>query len=242
MPEIFVISEPFDILALPDLSDSIVPSYPVDFEVRRKVLPSQSETMARQTVTKSEPFFYYPLNFNGRKESEYDAFQAIWQARYPGVGFEWDMPHLNASGVYLFDSEVRLVRSFHRRNDYACALRSRDPLSVVVPDSNVLPRKPDYSSEVAPTKEVSVSDSVAGAREAKALSEQKLPLKLVFRNLYLSHVQTLIHFWAYHYPKRQIEYADPWTGVTAAYWIDSDFKGQFKGLNWVDCSFAVREV
>jgi hypothetical protein len=223
---------------------SLVPSYPVDFEVRRKVLPSQSEKLTRESVTKSQHFLYFNLNFNARKPAEYDAVQALWDLLYPNPeqGFLWDMPHLNASGVFLFDSEIRLVRSFHQRNDFAFSIRRHNPLTIIVPGSNVLPRAPDYTTEVQPTKQVLVSDSPANSRAAEAVSETKLPLNLVFRNLYLSHVQTLIHFWAYHFPKRQIVYTDPWTGSTKNYWIDSDFKGQFKGLNWVECSFAIREV
>ena len=220
----------------------LVPSYPVDFEVRRKVLPSQSERLVRETVTKSRPFFFYSLNFNGRRSSEYDGIQALREVLGPEWPFQWEMPHLNASGLFLFDSEIRLLRSFHERNDFSLSIRSLDALAIVEPASNVLPFNPDYSTEVSPTEHALASDSAASARAARALSEQKVALSLVFRNLYLSHLQTLIHFWAHHYPKRQIQYTDPWTNVTAACLIDSDFKGQFKGLNWVDCSFAIRGV
>lgn len=206
------------------------------------MLPTQSEKLSRETVTKSPPFLFYTLNFNGRKRSEYDAVQAKWESLHPEQGFLWNMPHLNASGLYFFDSDIRLVRSFNERNDFAFSLRSGEPWPIVVPGSNVLPLDPHYGSEASPTKQALVSDSAASARAAKALSAMKLPETLVFRNRYLSHLQTMINFWAYHYPRRQIVYTNPWTGSTKNYWIDSDLKGQFKGINWVDFSFAIREV
>src|SRR3712207_7073936 len=50
-----------------------VPSYPVEFSWRKNVLKSDSDKLARRTVTRSKAFAFYPLHFDSRKHTDYEA-------------------------------------------------------------------------------------------------------------------------------------------------------------------------
>jgi hypothetical protein len=219
------------------------PRYPVEFEVRKKVLPGQSDVGARQAVLKSEAYLFFPaLNFRMRV-ADFEALRAAWESLYPAGTFAWTKPILAASGEFFFDSRVRATYPRPGTVEFSLALRAREPWAVTTPGSNVLPVTPSYGSELEPWMESNVSDSAAMRRVAAALSDGKRVYLLVFRNRYLAELLQMVSFWAYHYPLRKVVYADPLAGVPAGeYWIDSDFKGTWRGLNWVDYSFALREV
>jgi hypothetical protein len=219
------------------------PRYPVEFEVRKKVLPGQSEPGARQAILKSQAYLFFPsLNFRMRV-GDFEALRAAWESLYPAGTFVWTKPILAASGEFFFDSRVRATYPRPGTVEFSLALRAREPWAVTTPGSNVLPVTPSYGSELEPWMESNVSDSAAMRRVAAALSDGKRVYPLVFRNRYLAELLQMVSFWAYHYPLRKVVYADPLAGVPAGeYWIDSDFKGTWRGLNWVDYSFALREV
>lgn len=242
MAEIFAISTPFDILAPPDLSASIIPSHPVEIETRKEVRLSQSEPGVRQSGVKSKSFRFYTLEFRGRQRSEFGTFQPLWEETYPAWTFEWVNPVFDASGEFYVDSAVKWVPRRQNLVDYSVVLRQKLPIATSVPDSNALPYSPDYGSEGSPTKQVVVSDAPDMTRQAAELSDVMWPFNLSFRSRYLAEALAMEQFWNYHYPGRPITYTDPTLGVAGNFWIDSNFKWRVLRNNLVEYSFAIREV
>jgi hypothetical protein len=218
------------------------PTLPVEVETRKQVIVYEAQTAARRAVRKSKAFRFYPLEFRGRKQSEYDAFEPVWDVNYPGTTIEWVNATVNATGQFYFDSELTWRPAKNNLLDYAVALKRRDAQTVVTPASSVLPFVPSYGYDVKLKKEIALSDAVSYLRKVAALSGTKRPIDLVFRFRSLAQVLELEQFWDYHYPCRQISFTEPVLNIERDFWIDSNFKWRVLAKNLVDCSFAIREV
>lgn len=242
MTLISTVSAPFDILAPPDFSASIVPSYPVEIETKKNVLASQSEKGARQVGAKSRAFRFYTLPFKGRKRAEFDTFQPLWEDTYPGWTFEWTNAVFDASGEFYVDSPLTWVPARHNLLDYSLVLKQKSPIATAVPASNELPFLPSYNYDAKPMKEVVVSDAPSGSRRALELSTVLWPFNLTFRSRPLAEVLEMEQFWDYHYPGRPVSYTDPVLNISGLFWVDSNFKWSVRDLNLVDYAFALREV
>lgn len=235
------ISAPFDVSTPPDLSNFIVPSYPIEVETRKQTQVSQSETGARECITKSRAFRFYTLAFNGRKLSEYSAIESSWASIYPDT-FNWTHAISDASGEFYFDSALKWSPSRHNVIDFSFALKPKLALSVSDPESNVLPFAPNYRYEGSPDKAIVASDGIDYSRKVMTLSDKFRPFSLVFRSRTLAELLEMEQFWAWHYPSRQISFTEPLLNIEGDFWIDSSFKWRVVRENLVDYSFAIREV
>jgi hypothetical protein len=235
-----VTSSPFDIIEPPE--PTIVPSFPVDFETRKQVFVQQTETGVRESITKSKSYRFYTLQFPGRPQAEYAAFEAVWRVLYPDLWFAWVHTVLNASGDFYFDSALKWTPKRNNLLDYSVVLKRKAALISVDPGSNVMPFAPSYDYEGNPTREGLVSDAIDFSRQAAPLSEQKRLFNLPFRARSLAEMLEMELFWDWHYPGRQISFTDPVLGVDGNFWIDSNFKCRVFARNLVEYSFDVREV
>src|SRR5690349_15620252 len=152
------------------------PSFPVEVETRKQVLVYEAETSARRAVRKSKAFRFYTLEFQKRKQQEYDDFEPTFTAAYPDDTIEWVNSVLNASGQFYFDSPLRWNPTLNNVLSYAFSLKRRDPQTIVVPESNEVPFAPSYGYDVNLNKQVLVSDAVSYLRNSAALSGTKRPI------------------------------------------------------------------
>jgi hypothetical protein len=221
---------------------TINPSVPIEIETRKNVFISQSRTGVRKTVTKSGAVRYYTLNFKFRDLDEFEEKLVEWESNYPGTSFEWTESVVDASGFFYFDSEFKAVAVNPNTFDYSFSLRTRDALIPSDPGTTTFPYQPNFAYDITTVRKILVSDSISLARVARATSQTARQFQYTFKNRTLTEALAAENFWAFHYPKNRITFADSVFDETMTFWFDSNFKWTVNSINLIDYSFVFTEI